>query len=254
MSLADMKTGLRRLTRRLLSEKALGAIDYYRNPQHGAAWGGPFNGQSGRQRLFSGIMASVDPPALVETGTYLGTTTEFLAGFGKPVFTVEGDPRAYGFAKARLRKQRNVTLVHDDSRAALRRWCDGSLRSFADATLVFYLDAHWNEDLPLADELDIIFSHCPAAIVMIDDFQVPFDAGYAYDDYGPGKVLIANYIAPPVAKYELQAFYPTTPSVAESGLRRGCVVLTKGRIHGVALASIPLLRVIGTSDVASTQS
>src|SRR5216683_8159337 len=33
-------------------------------------------------------------------------------------------------------------------------------------------------DLPLAEEIDIVFSRCPLAVVMVDDFQVPSDAGY----------------------------------------------------------------------------
>jgi hypothetical protein len=31
-------------------------------------------------------------------------------------------------------------------------------------------------------------------VAMIDDFRVPGDEGYAYDDYGPGKALTADYL------------------------------------------------------------
>jgi len=31
---------------------------------------------------------------------------------------------------------------------------------------------------------------------MIDDFQVPDDPGYAYDDYGPGKALTPDLVDP----------------------------------------------------------
>lgn len=65
--------------------------------------------------------------------------------------------------------------------------------------------------MPLAGELELVFSHCSAAVVMIDDFQVPFDAGYAYDDYGAGKALVPGYIAPAVSVYGLRAFYPRRP-------------------------------------------
>ena len=231
--------------RQFVGDRNLGAIDYYRNPRRGVAWGGPFNGQACRRLLFEAIVASVQPRALVETGTYLGTTTEFLAKFGKPVFTVEGNSRAHGFARARLRKRRNVTSVYDDSRAALRRWCDGPLRSFVDGTLLFYLDAHWNDDLPLAEELDIIFNFCGAAVVMIDDFQVPFDTEYGYDDYGAGKILNFHYIAPAVSAYGLTALYPATPACEDSGNRRGCVVLAREIVHGAALRSLSLLRPAG---------
>jgi hypothetical protein len=52
------------------------------------------------------------------------------------------------------------------------------LERLRDSPLFFYLDAHWNEDLPLAEEIDLIFSRSPCAVVMIDDFEVPGDPGF----------------------------------------------------------------------------
>ncbi len=167
-----------------------------------------------------------------------------MAQTGLPVLTVDVHPRNCGFAPARLWRRRNVKLFSGESRAFLHKVFDGPLRDLSDRTQLFYLVAHWNDDLPLAQEVEIVFSKCPAAIVMIDDFEVPFDPGYGYDDYGPGKALIASYIAPVVSKYQLLTFYPATPSVAESGMRRDCVVLANESVHGRALSSIPLLRLV----------
>ena len=77
---------------------------------------------------------------------------------------------------------------------------------------------------------------------MVDDFQVPFDAGYGYDDYGSGRVLTADYIEPIVAAHGLRVLYPSTPSVHETGERRGCVVLAKNTAFAVEPNSLPLLR------------
>jgi len=82
---------------------------------------------------------------------------------------------------------------------------------------------------------------------MVDDFQVPFDAGYRYDDYGLGRVLNADYIEPIVGAHGLRVFYPSTPSVNETGARRGCVVLAKNGALAQALASLPLLQEAGLS-------
>jgi hypothetical protein len=234
------------IARRLFGEQTMGMIDYYRDPGK-RAWGGAFNGQDQRRRLFEAIVASVDPKAFVETGTHIGTTTEFLARFGKPVFTVEGEPRAYGFAKLRFRRRHGVTLVRGDSRNILRQWFDGPLRQFADSTLLFYLDAHWGADLPLAEELDIIFTRCTAAVAMVDDFQVPGDPAYGYDDYGPGKCLNLDYVASTLSAHGLAGYYPATRAAEESGRRRGCVIVAREAVHGMALGSIPLLR--SASDV-----
>ena len=94
----------------------------------------------------------------------------------------------------------------------------------------------------LFHSLEIIFSGFPNAVVMVDDFHVPFDSGYGYDDYGAGRSLTAAYIEPIVAAHGLRAFYPSTPSAHETGARRGCVILAKKYHTGTVLASLPLLQ------------
>jgi hypothetical protein len=34
-----------------------------------------------------------------------------------------------------------------------------------------YLDAHWGDDLPLLDELEIVLKAKPEALILIDDFE-----------------------------------------------------------------------------------
>jgi hypothetical protein len=201
-----------------------------------------FNKQTSRQALFKSLMLQFQPCAIVETGTYLGSTTELMANEAVPIFTVEGNARSFGFARARLWGRSGVTLCFGDSRVTLRSLFNRQLRAFRDKTLFAYLDAHWNADLPLAEELEIVFDQCPAAIVMIYDFQVPFDSEYGYDDFGPGMALTPSYIAPIIAAHRLQAFYPSQPASQEDGARRGCVVLAKEATHGQKLGSNPLLR------------
>jgi hypothetical protein len=58
-----------------------------------------------------------------------------------------------------------------------------------ESPIFFYLDAHWSEDLPLADETEFIIRNLNTFTIMIDDFEVPRDSGFAYNDYGPGKHL-----------------------------------------------------------------
>jgi predicted O-methyltransferase YrrM len=222
-----------------------GAIEYTLHQDRGIAWGGAFNGQCFRKDLFESLVEKFAPVAIVETGTYVGTTTEFMAATGLPIFSVESEPRNYGFARARLWRSHNVHLLRGDSRAALRRLFDGlPLRGSRDHSLFVYLDAHWMDDLPLAEELEIVFGACPNAIVMVDDFQVPFDAGYGYDDYGTRRSLTADYIKPVVAAHSLLVFYPSTPSVQETGARRGCVIIANNTA-GLTLGSLPLLRPAG---------
>ena len=116
----------------------LGVLDYLMHPERR---GGPFNGQQVRMALFESILAKSSPAIIVETGTYLGSTTEYLAATQLPVYSVEYDRRAYGFAKARLWTRRSVHLKRGDSRAALQEWLDGPIHNHRSGPVLFYLDA-----------------------------------------------------------------------------------------------------------------
>jgi hypothetical protein len=237
-----MMERLRSALKTLVGEQMLGALDYWRYPDMARSWGGPFNGQNARMALFLALIVKIGPRAILETGTYRGTTTEFMARTGLPVFTVENLARNYGFARARLFGRRGVLVRLGESRQALSEWFRGPLRGLAQDAIFAYLDAHGQDDLPLADELDLVFTHCPSAIVMIDDFEVPFDPGYRYDRYASGKALTLSYIAPAIEQHGLQPFYPSTPASEETGNRRGCVVLAKASLYSAVLGSMPELR------------
>jgi hypothetical protein len=200
------------------------------------------NGQGWRCRLVAELILKTEPVALVETGTYRGTTTEWLSAFQLPVYTCEASAENFGFSRARLAAVSNVHILHMDSRNALREILAGPLASMREQPILFYLDAHWSADLPLADEIDIIFASAPHAIVLIDDFEVPGDPGYRYDDYGRGNTLSPAYLAPSVKRHGLATLYPTTPFERETGAKRGCVVLVTEDELEQRLAGVRLLR------------
>ena len=183
-----------RLFEAVLPDNALkGRLEYSLFPGRRTSWGGPFNGQAGRVQLVNWLMELAPPALILETGTYRGTTTAHLAQNGASVVSIEARPRNLGFARRQLAGYGNIELRLGDSRDHLRRVLADRAPSLDQAAALFaYLDAHWYDDLPLVDEIEIIFSAAPNAIVMIDDFEVPGDAGYAYDDYGPGRALIGS--------------------------------------------------------------
>src|SRR5581483_11607057 len=97
-------------------------------------------------------------------------------------------------------------------------------RFAGDGPALFYLDAHWDkQDLPLLEELRLIFERSPRAVVLIDDFEVWDDPGYSFDDYGAGRRLTLDYLAP-LAAFAPRCFFPLG-AAGETGGRRGCVVL-----------------------------
>jgi hypothetical protein len=216
--LATLKTTLKRV----LGERTTGRLEYWLRPGLKRSWGGPLNGQIQRQRIFDELWQKVPLQAIVETGTFRGTTTVRFAECGVPIHTVEASPRYHAFAELRLRPLRDkVDLQFGDSRSFLRSLAARS--SVPRSNVFFYLDAHWEEDLPLREEVDIIFSGFRRSVVMVDDFEVP-GTRYAFDDYGPDKVLNLAYLAP-LGHLKLSAFFPRADVSEETGARRGCVVL-----------------------------
>jgi hypothetical protein len=203
-------------------ETWVGVVDFIFHRQPTTGFGGPLNGSPGRLAAFDELRRRCPFDAIVETGTYRGESTSFFASAGCLVYSSEVNPRSLGYARARLWPRSNLRLCLDDSRQFLRRLVQDS--TVPKDRVFFYLDAHWNEDLPLREEVDLIFRHWSRPVVMVDDFQVPDDSGYQFDDYGEGKKLSLEYLDP-VAHLGFIPFFPAVPSSEEVGLKRGWVIL-----------------------------
>jgi len=194
------------------------------SPELQNCWGGPLNGQDGRRSIFRELIDTIGFTAILETGTYRGLTTSWFADhFNGPIHTCEIDKRYYYQAVANLRHRSNVHPVLDDSRSFLRRvLADLPL----DGRYFAYLDAHWQDDLPLAEEVGIIFQSSRECVIAIDDFKVPGD-DYNYDDYGEGKVLSLELLKH-FTDDSIRYFFPTLPSSSETGAARGVCIIAKG--------------------------
>ncbi len=136
--------------------------------------------------------------------------------------TVEFYPRYFGFAWLRLLRYPRIHLHLGDSRSFLEEVTGRT--AWKGRPVFYYLDAHWSDDLPLKEELETIFSRSPEAVVMIDDFKVPDDSGYRFDEYGPGRALDLEYVSQ-ARTPSLATFFPAVPSEKETGSKRGCVIL-----------------------------
>jgi hypothetical protein len=186
------------------------------------------NGQQKRKEIVELICDRFRPELAIETGTFFGSTTGYLATLlDVPVISSEIRNRYYHVARRMLRNLPNVEVRLQDSRSLLRDLA--SDQNLSGKRTFFYLDAHWYDDLPLADELDIIAARWPEFVAVIDDFEVPDAPGYGYDDYGAGRRLDLSLIDAAMKKHDLQAFFPRAPSQEETGQRRGCCVVIPRR-------------------------
>ena len=233
---------LRKLLSNLLSDRILGKIDYYRFPESRNNWGGPFNGQQFRLKIISELLDSFEFDFIVETGTFKGATTEYLGNVVDiPVFSTEVHERNFGFAAHRLRHLKNVHVEFNDSRKFIGKLA--TQPEYQDKSGLFYLDAHWNEDLPLAEELALVLKHWHKSVILVDDFQVPDEPGYNYDDYGEGKVLNLDYLQQ-LKHWKFKPFFPALKAEKETGARRGMVVLTANTNYLQRLSMFKTLRSI----------
>lgn len=199
-------------------------LEFYFDSSLGKEFGGPFNGQKFRQKIFLDLLQAISFNAIIETGTFRGVTTEFLAENSNAlIYTVEAEPRFFHYATLKLRRFKKVRVTLGDSREFITRLIKDS--DVPKTKVFFYLDAHWNEDLPLYKEVELIGRHWNEVVIMIDDFEVPDDDGYKFDDYGNGKKLCLDYLNPLLGAQQWSVFFPAAASSEESGIKRGCVVL-----------------------------
>ena len=205
---------------------------------------GAFNGQEHRQAVLASIMRSCAFDLVIESGTFRGTTTQLLRRWtSAPIVTIEVSGRYYEYARRRLSQLPKIEVIHGDSpteirRVAARATHESSARVFA------YLDAHWGLSLPTRWEILELLSSWDSVCIVVDDFKVPGDPGYGYDDYGPGMALEVELLdGLPLA--DVSMFFPGIRSADETGYRRGWVVLARGRdlvdqlsrVDGLTLAS-----------------
>jgi hypothetical protein len=230
-----MKTSTRifqQVVHRLLGEKLIGTLDFYFRPKLRDRWGSYLNGQEGRKAIFLQLMDTFDFSVIIETGTFRGSTTGYFhESSGLPVYSVENNERFCEYARLRHKRSPNIHISLGDSRQFLR---DLIAQETIDMTqpVLIYLDAHWYNDLPLREELNLIYHAWPEAVVLVDDFAVPGDEGYGFDDYGVGKALTLELLKEQKLP-GLSAFFPSLPSDLETGAKKGCVVLaTSAQANG----------------------
>lgn len=205
-----------------------GVLDHVR-PSKRQSWGGPFNGQAGRQRLMAEILKRLDFSLVVETGTFHGTSTRALLDLSEPtteIVSVEIDRRHHVYSWLRFLGSTRCTLVYGDSVDVLRMLLKDTSRTRVPT--LFYLDAHWGSEVPLVQEVRIITYGWSDFVVIIDDFRVPHDPGYGFDSY-PGFGDLSLDAIPEDVLADVQTFWPSISSADETGARRGSVILAAGR-------------------------
>jgi len=110
----------------------------------------------------------------VEGGTYKGGTAKAMSTKFEKVYTIEKSLDMFDIAKENLISLSNVLMLKGDTREHLQSILENN------DDILFWLDAHWSggktygeeDECPLIEELEIIFSYNKNYIVLIDDARL----------------------------------------------------------------------------------
>lgn len=155
----------------------------------------PFNGDTFMEAEFLKIKEKYAVRYVIETGTYKGFTTRWLARNFDYVFSVEIMEHYYKEALNYLIGIKNVEIYHSNSTKILPLLLLKSEREISrntdKGTLIVFLDSHWYAN-PVLKELEIIAASGMKPILCIHDMKNPNDETMAYDRY-PEQNIVYEY-------------------------------------------------------------
>lgn len=144
----------------------------------------PFNEDGFMEKEFITLRDKYDIRHVVETGTYHGVTTTWLARNFDHVYTTEVNDAFYQIAQGRFVNEgvfEKIQSYQGDSVEVLPKIID-IIRSKGGKSL-FFLDAHWYKN-PLLGELDqLAKAGYKPDVLCIHDMMNPHDLTMGYDVY-----------------------------------------------------------------------
>lgn len=193
----------------------------------------PFNGQVKRMQIICSIFERFKPDCSIETGTYLGSSTIYIAGLTDGVtYTFEVDPKHQKKASKRFRLNHpnlKINCMLGDSCEQLGTL----LKNFSPNEKVFiYLDAHWKEYSPTYDEISALCEWGGNWIAVVDDFPVHHDHDYGHDP------LPINAIKELSIKKNFTVYVPSVKAKLETGAVRGAGFLFSEKAHPILESNI----------------
>jgi hypothetical protein len=120
----------------------------------------------------------------IETGTYHGDTTIWLAQNFETVYTVEYDKRYLEIANQQILNYPNINSFLGNSTEFLVKF----LADSKGKNCIIFLDAHWYAN-PVLRELDRIKESGTKPVLAIHDFKVPSRPDLGYDVYPDQNIV-----------------------------------------------------------------
>lgn len=118
----------------------------------------------------------------IETGSYQGLTLNEVKREFDSIFSIEITGKYFELCRRRFLNDKNIVIIRGDSLIELPKL----IKKYKKNNIVFFLDAHYsagdtgkNEfDVPLIQELDVIYNECDNyCLIIIDDADL-FDRDF----------------------------------------------------------------------------
>tara|TARA_B100000035_G_C21036462_1_gene571242 strand:- start:4735 stop:5412 length:678 start_codon:yes stop_codon:yes gene_type:complete len=189
----------------------------------------PFHNDKKQMEIILNILNDEKLESFIETGSYMGKTVYFV-GKNFPnlkCYSCEIDRNSYSIAYEQIKDLNNVNLQLVPSPDAVYNINKKFDNNIYEKKTLFWLDAHWHTD-PLYHELLYITKNFKNFIIIVDDFEIPYDDGFWTDGYNIKK--IKPFI---VKKDKLKYYMPSYSSKDECCKKNavGYIVITNMDIN-----------------------
>jgi len=139
----------------------------------------PFEGDYCLKSDYLKIINQFNPTLLIETGTHLGNTTEFIATLNIPFMAVEKDGNFFNITNEKIKHHKHVNLIQGDSAETL----EAQFEYLKDKKILAFLDAHWGGGFILERELELMAKLPIKPFLILHDFYNPEHPEYGYDSH-----------------------------------------------------------------------
>lgn len=114
----------------------------------------------------------------IETGTYLGVTTNYIKKYFKKVYSIELSETLANEAKKYFKNKENIEILQGDSGLLIEKIVQNNT-----SKKLFWLDAHYSAGItkasanfgytPISKELEVVLNHwIIGSVVLIDDARL----------------------------------------------------------------------------------
>jgi len=166
-----------------------------------------FHGDAHLLQLVQIVMHNAD--AYIETGINVGQTFGYVASQYPHITCYGCEVRrdAYEAASERMRAYENIRISHETSPRFLQHLFH-QLPDTKNSCPLFWIDAHGHGfQWPLRDEIKSITQAFTRAFILIDDFKVPGNECFEYDQYMEQECSL-EYIKDAIMVDDYRIFYP----------------------------------------------